>query len=141
VTRSTAADVAGYQPWLDDRTAEADTVPLVVPYRARVGVRATLSLILGITGASATLTGVLAPEGVALGTLAFLAGLRGLIAARQRHITGRSLALLGMAGGLAAAVLGVLAIGGHLSWLDSRVDEVSQLHHWLDTMLPWLERW
>lgn len=122
-------------------SAEVDTVPLVTPYRARVGAMATVSLILGLAALGATLTGLLAPEGVALGVVTVAAAVLGLIRARPREVTGHSLALLGMMCGLGAAVLGVMAIGGHLSWLDSRTDEVGQLHDWLDTNLPLLKRW
>jgi hypothetical protein len=103
-------------------------------------VLATLGLTLGLTALGATLTGVLAFEGVVLGVIAGVAAYSGFRAAHRRELsrelTGQSLAVLGMAFGLTAIVLGVLAIGGQLSWLSNRVDEVSQFRDWLGTTLP-----
>jgi hypothetical protein len=102
---------------------------------------ATLSLILGLAALSATLTGLLAPVGVALGAVTVATAVSGLVRARRFPVTGHSLAMLAILCGLGATVLGIMAIGGHLSWLSGRVDEVSQLHDWLDTQLPVLKRW
>jgi hypothetical protein len=49
--------------------------------------------------------------------------------------------MLGLVASLAAILLGILAIGGQLSWLDSRTDEVSRAHDWLVAQLPWLKHW
>jgi ABC-type Fe3+-siderophore transport system permease subunit len=133
-------DTAGDAP--PDRFAiEVDTVPLIAPGRSRVSALATLSLVLGLTALSATLTGLLAPVGVALGAVTVATAVYSLVRTRRFPVTGHSLAVLAILCGGSATVLGVMAIGGHLSWLNGRVDEVSQLHDWLDSQLPVLKRW
>ena len=111
------------------------------PRWAHVSAMATLSLILGVLALAVTLTGVLAPEGVVLGVVGGAVAAGGLVGASRRGVTGHSLALLGMLASLGAILLGVLAIGGQLSWLDTKTDEVARLHDWLVAELPWLKRW
>ena len=38
-------------------------------------------------------------------------------------------------------VLGVLAIGGYLPWLDSRTDEVVKARDWLNAHLSFMRNW
>jgi len=140
VTSATGRGVAPERWFFDDFDAAVDTVPLVAPYRARVSATATLSLILGVVAVGAALTGLLAAAGVAVGIIAAVVGLPGLVGPRRHDRTGRSLALLGLVCGVGAATLGLLAIGDHLSWLSSRSDEVGQVHDWLTAELPWLSR-
>jgi hypothetical protein len=141
MTSATGGRVGTDGWFFDDLGIEAQTVPLVAPYRARVSGTAAFSLILGVMGLAATLTGLLAAAGVALGTMAVVVAVPGLVGIRRRHLTGHSLALLGIVCGLCAAAIGVLAIGGYLSWLSGHSDEVSRLHDWLVVKLPWLGRW
>jgi len=89
----------------------------------------------------ATLTGLLAPEGFALGLLAVLASLLGLIRTLRPWIAGVSLAMLGLLAGAVAAGLAALAITGHLTWLDSHTDAVPHWRDWLVAHWPWLGRW
>jgi ElaB/YqjD/DUF883 family membrane-anchored ribosome-binding protein len=121
-------------------TDEPDTV---VERRrwAHVSAMATLSLILGVLAVAVTLTGLLAAEGVALGVIGAAVAAGGMIGASRRGVTGHSLAFLGLVASLAAVLLGVLAIGGQLSWLDHKTDEVARVHDWLLAQLPWLKRW
>jgi hypothetical protein len=102
---------------------------------------ATLSLILGVLALAATLTGLLAPEGVALGVVGGAVAAGGLVGASRRGVTGHSLALLGLVASLGAILLGVLAITGQVSWLDTKTDEVARVHDWLVAQMPWLKRW
>jgi hypothetical protein len=99
---------------------------------------ATLSLILGLGGAGAVLSGILAGVGVGLGLLATFAAIGGIAATSRRHIAGKGDALLGMGLGLAAIVVGSLAMTGSLPWLDLGTDNVTRLRDWLDVRLPWL---
>ncbi len=141
MTSVTARTVALDGWFFDEFGIEAPTAPLEVPSGARVSATATTSLVLGVTGLVATLTGLLAAVGVAVGTAAVVVAVAGLIGIRRWRLTGHGLALLGIVCGLCAGVIGVLAIGGHLSWLGSHSDEVSRLHGWLTARLPWLSRW
>jgi hypothetical protein len=147
-TRRTPAFLSRRQR--DDRTTrvtkpatEPDTevTPVERPRWAHVSATATLSLMVGVLALAVTLTGLLAAEGVALGVIGGALAAGGLVAASRRGVTGHSLAMLGLIASLAAIVLGILAIGGQLSWLDSHTDEVSRAHDWLVAQLPWLKRW
>ena len=141
MTSTVGHGMAAEREFFDDSAASADTVPLVVPYRARVAPMAAISLVLGVVAVCATLTGLLAPAGVVAGVLATVAGVAGLARKRRYDRTGRGLAAFGVLLGIAAAVVGVLAISGQLSWLSSRSNEVAQVHDWLVARLPWLGRW
>lgn len=132
---------------VDERTtttepAADDTATVVErPRWAHVSAMATLGLILGVVALAVTLTGILAAEGVALGVIGGAVAAGGLVGASRRGVTGHSLALLGLVASLGAILLGVLAIGGQLSWLDTKTDEVARVHNWLLAQLPWLKRW
>ena len=119
---------------------EPETVVERPPW-AHVSATATLGLMLGVLALAVTFTGVLAAEGVALGVIGGAVAAGGLVGASRRGVTGHSLALLGLVASLGAILLGVLAIGGQLSWLDSKTDEVARVHDWLIAQLPWLNRW
>jgi hypothetical protein len=127
--------------WFTTFADEPDTLPLIAPYRAKVGAAATTGLILGIVALAATLTGLLAPVGVAVGTLGAVISLVGVALPRRRDLAGRPLAAFGLVFALVAVALGVLATSGHLSWLNSRTDEVQRLHAWLVAHLPLMRRW
>jgi hypothetical protein len=139
--------VADDRPTVDERPtvqeppAAEDTVTAAPerPRWAHVSAMATLSLIIGVVAVAATLTGLLAAEGIVLGVIGGAVAAGGLVGASRRGVTGHSVALLGLVASLAAILLGVLAIGGELSWLDSDTDEVGRLHTWLLSQLPWLK--
>ncbi len=107
----------------------------------RVSVWAALGLMLGLVGLGLSLTGLLAPEGVAVGGLGLVMSVVGLLTTRLPTIAGRGLAVLGLLLSLAAGVLGGIAMTGAFSWLDSDVDQVSRLHGWLVDHWSWLDRW
>jgi hypothetical protein len=121
-------------------TTEPDTAVQPTPW-AHVSGMATLSLILGVAALAAALTGLLATEGVALGVIGGAVAAGGLVGASRRGVTGHSLAFLGLVTSLGAILLGILAITGELSWLNSKTDEVAKAHDWLVAQLPWLKRW
>ena len=130
---------------LAERTAAATrttTVPAVKPVptgpRARASVIATMSLMFGLTAVLSVLTGVLAGAGVAIGMIAAFAGVGGIATTSRRHVTGKGNALLGLALGLAAVVIGTLAVTHSLSWLNVTTNEVARVHEWLGLHLPWL---
>jgi hypothetical protein len=100
-----------------------------------------LSLIIGVLALAVTLSGLLAAEGVALGVIGGAVAAGGLVGASRRGVTGHSVAMLGLLASIAAILLGILAIGGQLSWLDSHTDEVARAHNWLIAQLPWLKHW
>jgi hypothetical protein len=135
--RTAVQDRAGAQR---PATGEPDTLVERPPW-AHVSALATVSMIIGVLAIAATLTGLLAVEGVALGVVGGAVAAGGLVGASRRGVTGHSLAILGLVASLAAILLGVLAIAGQLSWLDSRTDEVARAHDWLVAQLPWIKRW
>jgi hypothetical protein len=102
---------------------------------------AICGLVIGVLALAATFTGLLAPIGVAAGVIGGLCSLAGLVRASRRGVTGHSAAFVGLVASLAAVILGVLAIQGHLSWLNSDTDEVARLHNWLNTNFTWMKRW
>jgi hypothetical protein len=125
--------------WGDD----AATSDLTPPRRrwTHVSAWATIGLITGLVAVVASLTGLLAPEGVALGVLSMIICLVGWRSVRRTHVTGHSLVLIGLLAALAAIVIGVLAITGDIAWFTTDSDQVGRLHAWLDQHWPWLERW
>lgn len=108
---------------------------------ARVSVWATLGVMVGLVGLGLSLTGLLAPEGVAVAGLGLVMSVVGLITTRVPTIAGRGLAVLGLLLSLAAGVLGGLAMTGEFGWLDSDVNQVSRVHGWLVDRWSWLDRW
>jgi hypothetical protein len=109
--------------------------------RVRVSAWATLGLILGVVALCGTVTGLLAPEGFAVGVLGIVASIGGFIAAGRRPVAGRGIAVLGTLFGLAAVVLAVLAMTGTFSWPNSSTDQVSRWHTWLVAHWAWLGHW
>ncbi len=126
----------------DERTVvERPVEPAPAPRWVRVSALATLGLVVGLVAVFATLSGLLAPVGVALGVVGGAISAGGLVSASRRGVTGHSVALLGLLFSIAAIVLGVLAIGGYLPWLDSRTDEVAKARDWLNTHLSFMRNW
>jgi hypothetical protein len=134
-------DRAWTNTWPGGTWPTADTAWPAPRRWVRVSAWASLGLIVSLVALCATLTGRLAPEGLALGVIGVLISIRGVVGASRPGITGHSLAILGLLAGLAAAGLGWAAITGRLTWLSSHTDEVSRWHDWLVTYLPWLDRW
>lgn len=127
-------------PWAWDH--EPVTADLTTPPRwTHVSAWATIGLITGLVAVAASLTGLLAPEGIALGVVSMLICLIGWRSVRRPHVTGHSLVLIGLLSAMAAIVIGVLAITGDFPWPSSDTNEIDRLHTWLDAQLPWLERW
>ena len=121
-------------------TIAPDTAEVIRPVgpRPRASLMATLSLVLGVGAAIAVLTGVLAGPGVALGLLAAILSIGGISATSSRHVAGKSDAMLGMALGLAAVVVGSLALTGTLPWLSPDTDYVMRAREWLEANVSWL---
>lgn len=113
----------------------------VTPARTRVSGASTLSLVIGVAAILATLTGLLAPVGVILGAAAVLFSLVGIAMLRHRHVNGYGITVLGLLSGLAALVIGILAVRGELSWLSSDTDQVARVHAWLGEHASWITRW
>ena len=111
------------------------------PRWVRVSALATFGLVVGLLALAATLTGLLAPVGVAAGVVGGAISAGGLVGASRRGVTGHSVALLGLLLSIGAIVLGVLAIGGYLPWLDSRTDEVVKARDWLNAHLSFMRNW
>jgi hypothetical protein len=132
------------RPAARDTVTEPATKPVVVdePRRwAHNSVSAVTGLVVGVVAIGAVLTGLLAPLGVAIGVIGALISLTGLIRASRRGVTGHGAAFIGLVASLGAVVIGVLAIQGDLSWLNSDTDQVARLHNWLNETFPWLKRW
>ncbi|MBQ1052557.1 thrombospondin [Micromonospora sp. C51] len=121
----------------DDRTPDGatgrDVPPAPVGPRPRASLLATLGLIVGVASVLSVLTGALAGYGIALGAVGAVLAVLGLMATRRRHIAGKSDALLGIAFGLGAVVLGVLAMTGQYDWPTTDGDVVVRFREWLDS--------
>jgi hypothetical protein len=102
---------------------------------------ATIALIVGVTSVYAALTGRLAPVAVALGVLGLLFSFAGLSATGRPRIAGGGLAVFALLLSISGAVLGVLAMTGSVSWLDSDVDQVARLRDWIDAQFPFMQDW
>jgi hypothetical protein len=88
---------------------------------------------------AASLTGLLALEGIAVGVLGIMICLIGWGSVRRPHVTGHSLVLIGLLAATAAIVIGVLAVTGDVGWPTSSTNEIDRLHTWLNDHWPWLE--
>ena len=108
--------------------------------RPRVSLTAALGLTISLIALCATLTGLLAPVGFTIGVLGVLFSITGMVAVSRPHLTGHSIAILGILAGLAAIVLAALAMTGWYTWPNSDTDEVARLHQWLVDRWPWLNR-
>ncbi|RIV35906.1 thrombospondin [Micromonospora radicis] len=118
-----------------DRVAERELAgdePAVVR-RPRASLLATLGLVVGSAGLLFVLTGTLAGYGIAIGAVGAVLAVLGLIGTRRRHLVGKPDALLGIALGLGAVVLGVLAMTGQYDWPTTDGDAVARLREWLDS--------
>jgi hypothetical protein len=113
----------------------------VRPARTHVSAASIFSLVIGVAAVLATLTGLLAPLGVLFGTVAVLFSLVGIAMLRHNHVNGYSITVFGLLLGLAAVVLGVMAVRGELSWLSSDTDQVARVHAWLGEHVSWINRW
>ncbi|MGK5522113.1 thrombospondin [Micromonospora sp. URMC 107] len=107
--------------------------PVVAGPKPRASLLATLGLIVGVAGALFVLTGTLAGYGIGLGAIGAVLAVLGLMATRRRHIAGKTDALLGIALGLGAVVLGVLAMTGQFDWPTTDGDWVQRFREWLDS--------
>jgi hypothetical protein len=124
-----------------ERPVEERPADPAQPRWVRVSAMATLGLIVGLLALVATLTGLLAPVGGAAGVVGGAISAGGLVGASRRGVTGHSVALLGLLLSIAAIILGVMAIGGYLPWLDSRTDEVARARDWLNAHLTFMRTW
>jgi hypothetical protein len=128
-----------------DRAVEDDTPTTVEtverPRWAHVSTAATAGMIISVVGLCATLTGLLAPEGFALGVLGVLVSLAGMRGASRPGVTGHSLATIGVLAGLAAAVIAAVAMTGDFTWPNSKTNEITRAHDWLVDHWSWLDRW
>jgi hypothetical protein len=108
---------------------------------AHVSFVATLCFFVGTVALAATATGLLAPVGFAAGVLAVLIGIVATFPIIRPGVTGHSLVGFGVLFGIVAVVLSVLAMGGDLSWLSSKTNEVTVLHNWFGTHMSWVNHW
>jgi hypothetical protein len=106
--------------------------PVVTGPRPRASLLATASLVVGVAAAMFVLSGVLAGYGIALGVLALVLAIAGVSATGRRHVAGKTDALIGLALGLGAVVLGILVLTGSLSWLTMDTQPVNGFRQWLD---------
>ncbi|SCG58105.1 DMT family transporter [Micromonospora inositola] len=113
---------------LDDRAE-----PVAVGPKPRASLLATLGLIVSVVGALFVLTGTLAGYGVGLGAVGAVLAVLGLMATRRRHIAGKTDALIGILVGLAAVVLGIVALTGQFDWPTTDGDWVGRFREWLDS--------
>jgi lysylphosphatidylglycerol synthetase-like protein (DUF2156 family) len=102
---------------------------------------ATIGLITGLVAVAASLTGLLAVEGIAVGVISMMICLIGWRSVRRPQVIGHSLVLLGLLTAVAAIVIGVLAVTGDFAWPNHHTNEIDRLHAWLNGRWPWLEGW
>ncbi|PWU60920.1 thrombospondin [Micromonospora globispora] len=115
---------------VDGRT---EPVPVVAGPKPRASLLATLGLIVSVVGALFVLSGTLAGYGVGLGAVGAVLAVLGLIATRRRHVAGKTDALIGILVGLAAVVLGVVALTGQFDWPTTDGEWVGRFREWLDS--------
>ncbi|MEU7801855.1 DMT family transporter [Micromonospora arborensis] len=101
--------------------------------KPRASLLATLGLIVSVAGALFVLTGTLAGYGIGLGAVGAVLAVLGLLATRRRHVAGKTDALFGVLIGLAAVVIGVLAMSGQFAWPTTDGDWVQRFREWLDS--------
>ncbi|CCH21081.1 sulfite exporter TauE/SafE family protein [Micromonospora lupini] len=101
--------------------------------KPRASLLATLGLIVSVAGALFVLTGTLAGYGIGLGAFGAVLAVLGLMATRRRHVAGKTDALFGVLIGLAAVVIGVLAMTGQFDWPTTDGDWVPRFREWLDS--------
>ena len=106
--------------------------------RPRASLLATIGLIVSMAGIGFVLAGALAGYGIALGAIGAILAVLGLLASRRRHVTGKADGLLGVGIGLAAVVLGVVAMTGQFGWPTADGDWVLRLREWLDSQFEQL---
>lgn len=107
--------------------------PVAVGPKPRASLLATLGLIVSVVGALFVLTGTLAGYGVGLGAVGAILAVLGLMATRRRHVAGKTDALIGILVGLAAVVLGIVALTGQFDWPTTDGDWVGRFREWLDS--------
>lgn len=86
-----------------------------------------------VAGALFVLTGTLAGYGIGLGAVGAVLAVLGLVATRRRHIAGKTDALFGIAFGVGAVVVGILAMTGQFDWPTTDGDWVQRFREWLDS--------
>ncbi|MFG2058341.1 thrombospondin [Micromonospora sp. NPDC048930] len=116
------------RPDLDSRTA-----PVAVGPKPRASLLATLGLIVSVVGALFVLSGTLAGYGIGLGAVGAVLAVLGLIATRRRHVAGKTDALIGIAVGIAAVVLGIVAMTGQFDWPTTDGEWTGRFREWLDS--------
>jgi hypothetical protein len=118
------------------RTAAAVAAAERSHAKPRTSGLASLSLVVSVVAALAVATGALAGLGAGVGILGLLLGLAGLAATGRRYyLAGRFEATAAVLLSLGAIVVGVLAVTGELSWLDTGTDQVARLRDWLPSWL------
>ena len=127
-------------PWVwGGEPVTADLTP--TPRWTHVSAWATIGLITGLLAVAASLTGLLAAEGIAVGLVSMMICLVGSRFVRRPHVTGHSLVLIGLLTAMTAIVIGVLAVTGDFAWPNHHTDEIVRLHTWLNARWPWLQHW
>ncbi|MEU9742451.1 DMT family transporter [Micromonospora chersina] len=116
-----------------DRDPAVERVEPVTTKRPRASLLATLGLIVSVVGALFVLSGTLAGYGIGLGAVGAVLAVLGLIATRRRHVAGKTDALIGVFVGLAAVVLGVVAMTGQFDWPTTDGEWVGRFREWLDS--------
>lgn len=111
----------------------APETPVTRGPKPRASLLATLGLIVSVAAALFVLTGTLAGYGIGLGAVGAVLSVLGLMATRRRHVAGKTDALFGVLIGLAAVVIGVLAMTGQFDWPTTDGDWVQRFREWLDS--------
>lgn len=120
-------------PTSDGRAGRDSEIAVSPGPKPRASLLATIGLITGVASALLVLTGTLAGYGLGLGVLASLLSIAGISATGRRHVAGKSDALIGLALGLGAMIVGILALTGQFAWPSTDADTVQRFREWLDS--------
>ncbi|MFI6067425.1 thrombospondin [Micromonospora sp. NPDC051227] len=131
--RPDATDRATTDHPVDPTGVTTPEPPVTRGPKPRASLLATLGLIVSVVGAMFVLTGTLAGYGIGLGAFGAVLAVLGLMATRRRHVAGKTDALFGVLIGLAAVVIGVLAMTGQFDWPTTDGDWVQRFREWLDS--------
>ena len=136
-----APSVAHFAPQSDSWPGGFETFvpPPAAQMPSRVSIWAAGGALIAMVAICATVTGLLAPVGAAIGVVATLASLIGL-RTTGRHLAGHGLAIVGVLLGLAAIVIGAFAVTRQYAWPNSTIDEIARWHAWLVARWPWLSK-
>lgn len=125
--RGASDDPRGVEPGADGRPVEVEE-QRVVTKPARTSAAAAFALAFGVAAFVCVLIVILSPVGLILGVVGLILGVIGLRAARRVGITGKGVAIAGIAFSAVAIVVSIAFAAGMVTVLnnDKAVDRIEQ---------------